>query len=242
MRTALYLQIAQDLAGAIASGHYPVGELLPTEIQLCERYGTSRHTVREALRELQELGLVSRRKKVGTKVEAKSPSGEYRQSLASLKELTDFGAKYERMVQSVKNVVIDRELSRELGCPPGMRFLRISSLRMINAETPPVGWTDVYLDPAFSGIADMVRQEPQPLISSLIEQHYGRRISSIQQDIAAVLIPENLAMQLKTAVSSPALKIIRRYFDSSDKLVELSVTFHPADRFVFSTSFDRSQS
>ena len=38
--------------------------------------------MRAAIRELQELGLVSRRKKVGTRVEAASPSGSYRQSLA----------------------------------------------------------------------------------------------------------------------------------------------------------------
>jgi GntR family transcriptional regulator len=72
-----YAQVAHDLAEGIASQRFPVGSLLPTELELCERYGVSRHTIRIALRELQELGLVSRRKKVGTRVEAVSPTSNY---------------------------------------------------------------------------------------------------------------------------------------------------------------------
>ncbi len=84
MASPLYSQVAQDLAESIGSGRYPIGSLLPTEMELCEQYGTSRPTVRLALQELQAMGLVSRRKRVGTRVESSSPSGGYSQSMVSL--------------------------------------------------------------------------------------------------------------------------------------------------------------
>ena len=61
-----YQQIADELIGRIASGKYPVGGLLPTEMELCEHYGISRSTVREALRRVRDAGLISRRRRTGT--------------------------------------------------------------------------------------------------------------------------------------------------------------------------------
>ena len=97
-----YAQVARDLAEGIASGRFPVGSLLPTELELAEHYGASRNTVRAALRELQELGLVSRRKKAGTRVEAASASSGYRPSLASIEDLIQFGAAHVRVVRKIE--------------------------------------------------------------------------------------------------------------------------------------------
>ena len=66
---ALARQIAQDITG----GQHPVGSLLPGEIELAEQHGVSRATVRMAMRQLQDMGLISRRKRAGTRVEASQP-------------------------------------------------------------------------------------------------------------------------------------------------------------------------
>jgi GntR family transcriptional regulator, phosphonate transport system regulatory protein len=52
-------RIAEDLAGAMDRGELAPGEVLPTAIQLSERYGVHRHTVRQAFRYLAEQGRVS---------------------------------------------------------------------------------------------------------------------------------------------------------------------------------------
>jgi len=64
-----YLAVAERLSQAITQGEYGVGSLLPTESELCDKFGVSRHTVREALRKLRDLGLVTRHQGVGTRVE-----------------------------------------------------------------------------------------------------------------------------------------------------------------------------
>ncbi len=82
-----YAAVAKDLIDQIGSGHYPVGSLLPTEFELCSLYAVSRHTVRAAIDQLQGQGMVSRRKRVGTRVEAASPQGGYSQAMASVADL-----------------------------------------------------------------------------------------------------------------------------------------------------------
>ena len=66
MKTPLYLKLAQDLKAEIASGKIAVGENLPTELELAEKYSASRYTVRAAIAELQAMGLVSRKKNLPT--------------------------------------------------------------------------------------------------------------------------------------------------------------------------------
>ncbi|NUA27317.1 GntR family transcriptional regulator [Cupriavidus basilensis] len=116
--------IARDLTQGIRSGHFPVGSLLPTELELVAHYGTSRHTVRAALAELQELGLVSRRKNVGTRVEACGPTKGFRPALASVEDLVQFGAAHLRVVQAIEEVTVSGAQALEPGCASGTRWLR----------------------------------------------------------------------------------------------------------------------
>ena len=242
MAKAQHAQIARDLAEQIASGRAPVGSLLPTEFELCERYEATRYTVRMALAQLQEQGLISRRKNVGSRVEAARPARSFMQSLASVEELAQFGATHVRVVRDVAEVVIDLKQADVLGCPGGTRWLRISSLRMDGGrKSRPIGWTDAYIDPAYAEVGEEVRKEPQALISALIESRYGRRIARIRQDVRATTVPAPVADALQAEAGSPALMIVRRYFDAAGHVFEITVTIHPAERFTFSMELNRSK-
>lgn len=236
------VDLAHDLAEGIASGRFPVGTLLPTEFELCDRYGASRYAVRKALDELQELGLISRRKNVGTRVEAARPRPGFTQSIATVDELAQFGAEHVRVVRDVQEVVADLGLAKELGCAGGTRWLRVSSLRMDGGRKPrPICWTDVYVDAAYAEVGALVRESPGTLISSLIEERYGRAIARIRQEVHALCLPKHLAGELHAETGSAALKVVRRYLDSADEVFEISVSIHPADRFIFAMEMTRSR-
>jgi hypothetical protein len=91
------------------------------------------------------------------------------------------------------------------------------------------------------GLPATVRSSPDVLIGTLIEQHYGRRIAEIQQDITATTIPPHLALPLTAKSGTAALRIIRRYFDHTGQVFEMSVTVHSADRFTFSSRLRRER-
>lgn len=242
MSETRYAQVARDLVAGITSGRFPVGSLLPTELELCKRFGASRHTVRAALRELQALGLVSRRKRIGTRVEATQASGGYNESLASLEDLVQLAATHVRAVQEIDDVVADRSLARELGCRAGSRWLRISSLRQDEKNpTHPIGWTDVYVDSAYADLRKIVRKSPSVLISSMIESRFGRRIAEVRQTIEATTVPAALAERLRVEPDSPALRIVRHYLDEAGEAFEISISIHPVGRFRFTMRLKRDR-
>jgi DNA-binding GntR family transcriptional regulator len=236
-----YADIARDLTQAIATGRFPVGSYLPTELELRDQYKTSRHTIRAALSELQQLGFVSRRKNAGTRVESAQPKNDFRPSLASVEDLVQFGSEHLRVVQSTAEITAVSPLTRVLRCEEGVRWLRISSLRIDrDSKRPPIGWTDVYIDPAYGEIAEAAREKPDTLISSLIEARYGRCVAEIQQDVHAVNVSQEMADLFRVAAGSAALQIVRRYIDSSGVAFEVSVSLHPAERFSVSMRLRRS--
>jgi GntR family transcriptional regulator len=243
MSTPLYAQVAQRLASSITEGRFPVGSLLPTEMELCDQYLASRPTVRLALQELQAMGLVSRRKRVGTRVESASPSVGFSQSLSSLDGLVQLAEHQIRLVKRVTPVVIDRDQARELGCAPGSRWIHIEVLRLGEGGDPkrPVGWTDTYIDGDYEDVPKLLKKSPKMLISSLIETHYGRRIAEVEQTVQAIAMPRALAKVLEALEGSPALKIVRKYVDQANEVFEMAVTVHPADRMVCTTKLRRER-
>ena len=66
--TSRYQQIAGDLREAIERGDYAPGGTIPTEMDLCERYGVSRWTISQAIAVLAREGLVTRVRRRGTVV------------------------------------------------------------------------------------------------------------------------------------------------------------------------------
>ncbi len=77
MGNTKYRQIFEKLQEDISAGHYKPGKRLPSETELVRRFGVSRMTVFRAMRELQSLGLVTRRVGSGTYVSSNSNSGSH---------------------------------------------------------------------------------------------------------------------------------------------------------------------
>lgn len=74
-RHSLITQVTDQLREDIARGVWPVGSRIPTEPELCERTGTGRNTVREAVQALVHAGMLERRQGSGTYVVATSDVG-----------------------------------------------------------------------------------------------------------------------------------------------------------------------
>src|SRR6185503_4095210 len=120
-----YQRVADDLTKRIGSGRYPVGGNLPTEMELCEQYGISRHTVREALRQVRDAGLISRRRRVGTEVVARTPTANYRQPTNSISDLLQYAEETQLSVLQTKRVACGPTLAGMLECDEGTVWLRV---------------------------------------------------------------------------------------------------------------------
>jgi DNA-binding GntR family transcriptional regulator len=242
MNQTRYAVVAKDLIEGISSGRYPVGTLLPTEFELCELYDVSRHTVRAAITQLQNQGLVSRRKRVGTRVEAATARGGYSQSLASVADLAHLAETQVRSIQQVRHFVADIAEARRLGLEPGEHYFCVSSIRVDQDNAlAPLCWTDVYAQDIYSAVIELAEQQPGQLIATLIEEHFGLHIDVVDQQVRAVLLTPEIAKSLNAEAGSPGLKIIRHYREDSGALMVVSETIHPDDRFTLVTQLKRER-
>ena len=234
-----YQQVADDLTKRIGSGKYPVGGYLPTEMELCDQYAISRHTVREALRQLRDAGLISRRRRIGTEVVARTPKASYLQPTNSIGDLLQYAEETRLSILETKPVVADSALADLLECREGARWLRVNSLRVAPGDARPVCMTTAYLDMRLPDLEKNLEALTGP-ISAMLERVYGIRIARIEQSLQAVRLGKRQAKLLRALDGGPALRAIRRYYDRQGRLIELSNAIHPGDRFTYVTSLVRT--
>lgn len=229
-----YAALAQSLLHDIGSGRYPIGSMLPTEIELVQQYGLSRHTVREAIRQLQQVGLVSRKKGVGTLVKAGNIEARYTQSCGSIEDLFQYAKEVRLTLGEAEEVVADEKLAQTLGCNKGQRWLKYVGLRKAKNHKEPVCYTEVFVRYEYASIRNKIQKSPGP-IYALIEKEFSEKVHEVNQQISAIAIPGEIAKQLGTRKGVPGLFVSRHYIAADDRLIEVALSIYPADRFTYST-------
>lgn len=234
-----YLTVANALTAAIAQGRYPVGSTLPTEHELCESFAISRFTAREALRQLLDAGLVVRRPRAGTTVIATQRRVPFTQTLGSLEDLLQYATDTELRLVYTGTIEVDQALAREIPMGLGERWLLGIGIRYKKDDELPVCLTRVYINPAFGDLARRLTNRPDT-IYKLIEEHHGVTVSRVEQRIVAVSLSRDDALHLKAKAHSPALRTLRLYYDTTGRLLEVSDSIHPGERFSYSMTISKS--
>ncbi len=234
-----YLQIAADLKQAIVSGRYPVGARLPTELELCEQFGISRFTAREAVRVLSSAGLVSRKQRVGTIVVALPDEARFSLDVQSLRDLLQYATETELRLLYVGKAPLSKAQARDFGAEPGGEWIFAIGVRIDVAEaargkaaTRPICLSRIYLNPVLKGIETKLR-ERKGAIHALIEREYKRPIVRVEQELSGAVLDADDAANLGVPTGTPALRIVRRYFSDKGQLLEVGDNLHPSDRFSY---------
>lgn len=230
-----YKAIYEALLEGIRSGVYPVGSLLPPELELCRLYDASRHTIREAVRMLTESGIVSRRAGVGTRVETTKATTRYTQQISKLSDLFEYIKNATLHLKLVRMVKVGKRASELLGCAPDSEWLRIVAIKLLASQSAPVAHSDVFVHPDYSAVRSDVGKVKLPL-SMLIEQKFSQRIHEVKQEFSAVPIQGETAKALKLKPGTPGLVITRKYYGSRDTLMLVTVTTFPYKKMKYSMS------
>src|SRR3546814_19819037 len=124
----------------VDSGGYPLVSRLATESERMELCDVSRHTAREAMRELQSRGLVVRRPGIGTRVVSKQTRRAFAHALSSIEDVHQFATRTRLIDVSVEDVVADGPLAGRGDFRHGQKLLRAEALRVPvdNPESPPL--------------------------------------------------------------------------------------------------------
>lgn len=236
----LYQRVADDLIARIRGGEHAVGTMLPTEVELCAAYSVSRHTVREALRLLETMGLVLRRQGAGTIVTARETRDRFVQEISSAEELMQYPENTRLLVLRARNVAVEPAVASVIGCAAGETWLRVEGIRRVRVTAAPICTTTLHIPPDYAGVVDVIGNEPGP-VYALIERHFGLRVGRVELDIAAATVPADQAALLEVEPGSAALLIRRRYLDGQGRVFEVSESLHPAPRFTYRLTLRRAE-
>lgn len=238
-RTTLHSQVAQRILSHIQEGTWPVGSNLPSEPALCEEFGVSRHTLRHALRSLQESGHIYRSQGAATRVVSRSEPRRYTQSFNSLKEILSYPRNTYRENHIEEFVECDAELQPMLKAPVGSAWYHIGAVRKEEQSNLALAWTDIYISHQFARITKLP-EHTHAMVYEQIEQHYGVGIDRAEIDIyASSILPEHENL-LQVKPHTPCLVVVRRYFDKKGDPFEVTITRHPENRYTYSTELKSS--
>lgn len=239
----LYLQLARYLRGQIVSGRFGHRDALPGERELAERFGVSRVTVRKALKELLDEGLLQQRQGAGTFVNRGQQTPYVEQRLSTL---TSFSEDMESRGLSAGSVWLSRtvavatpEETLALGLSPGATVSRLQRLRTANGKGMAL---------ELSVLPTRFLPDPLEVQGSLYEALRRRGFTPYRalQRLSAVQLSAEQGEQLGLPEGAAALYIERRTMlengtplefvrsqyrgDSYDFIVELNLAGPPSPK------------
>jgi GntR family transcriptional regulator len=202
----LYSQVRERLRERIVDGTYEPEARLPAESQISAIFSVSRITVRQALADLEQEGLIVKVPGKGTFVAHPKPSQD-------LAQLEGFGEAMSRRGHTVLNRVVGHanvpateHVAAQLRLKAGETVAEIQRVRYVDNE--PVSFEVTYVPPH---IGDRLRKEnlAERDIFLILETDYGLPLSHADIHIDAVNANADLAAALALDAGTALLRIER---------------------------------
>ncbi|GII89826.1 GntR family transcriptional regulator [Sinosporangium siamense] len=239
-RSTLYQQVASELRRAIYSGDLGPGDQLPTEADLMHSHGVSRNTVRLALGELVNEGLVTRTPRRGTVVRDRRPLLMYPQrelepqSEGGPREAFAYAVSHEgrlpgqvievSIVAPPEDVAIRLELADD-----GLAVVR-KRLRFVDGQ--PYNTNDSYFPLSLVAGSEIARPGDIMRGANRVLDELGHPQVRIVDDISARMPTPAEAQRLMLEPGTPVVVYIRVGYDPDDLPVRVAVSVLPADKHL----------
>lgn len=226
----LWQQVLSDLERRLADGD--IAERFPTDKELTEHYGVSRHTVREAVRRLRARGLVERHRGRGSFVN----DTRLAQPLGGIHSL--FRAVEEQGLEQRSEVLAlqverDADAASRLGLPADAELVRLDRLRYAGDE--PLALDSVWL-PADVGMPLLDVDFSRTALYDELRDRAGVTISAVEETLEP-LVPDDGLRELLELEEGEALLQVRRLGSAGDRPVECRLTLIRGRRFVYTSSW-----
>lgn len=236
-RVPLYSQIIEVILEAIREGRLRPDDRLPTQEELTRHFGVSLAPVKQALSELEDKGIITRRQGLGTFVRDTTPLREERILYTRIpwftREMKERGIAPSSQILALYTLRADEdpETQRELQLGPRDNIVCVKRLRL-GDEEPLSVQSSFIAEQRVPGLAQRGLQ-PDESFTEVLAEEYGLEIAAAQQRIVAASADEEDADLLRVSVRSPLLMILRTsYLKDGQPLEFLRDRRHPSWTFT----------
>jgi len=230
----LYHQAYSFIRNMIIKGIFKSGDLLPPEIELAHALKIGRQTLRKAMSQLVEEGLVERFSGRGTFVCEKNPKKEFFLDRSFSQEMAELGKKTHSRVLNISNGVVDERapllLQERLGAP----CLYLTRLRY--GDEIPIGLQEAVI--LTERCPDLDKHDfTKESLFRVITDIYGLEISEIYHIVNAVVATEAHAKLLEIKTGAPLLLEKSVTYLSDGEPIEATTSHFRADKYEYSVRF-----
>jgi len=222
----------QELRQAIVGGTFGPGSQLPTEAELCEMLGVSRTVVREALRVLEDDGLVARRHGIGTFVRNHPILKNLNFNFGITEMIESAGLKSGTSHLALLKETADQEKAEQLRVDQGTPLITVERIR--TADGRPVVYS---LDTMTEALIQRAGFDPQLLLTesiySLLQTSLGQVIEYGIARLLPVAAPRQVVEKLHLPSNALTLYIVQTDYSSDDQALVYSCEYHLPDAFDF---------
>ncbi|MFF8846181.1 GntR family transcriptional regulator [Streptomyces sp. NPDC015127] len=231
----LWYQVSQSLRASIL-GRAPEASLrLPTEEQLAQHYGVSVLTMRQALKELEEEGLITRHRRRGTFIEPGARRSAPRRLLGSIDAIVAQQSGERTTVLGHGPQPVPGELAEFF--PDEDEVVVFRRLRCDGDSGEPTNWAENALRPDLAARVECADLERWPM-TKVLRDALGIRISRITDTVEARLADPPTAELLRVPLLSPILHYTGVTYDEDGRVVDVARIRYRGDRFSFSVTVD----
>lgn len=230
---ARYLQIQKDLLEKIQTGIYPVGETIPTEIELSQHYHVSRPTIRQAVQGLVDQGILEKRKRRGTMVCPPKIDQSFTQRITSFdSEMSQKGHTSQTQVLLFEQEKASDQIKQILKCDTVYKLVRLRSID----HTPNVFVTTYIPCAVFPDFGSLDFGA-----TSFYDQcaAHGHPITSIKRHLEVTTADETLASLLQVSVQDPLFCFYSYGKDPRGTPIEYSISKYRGDTNSFTFTLSR---
>lgn len=228
--TPLYFQIKQTIQEKISSGELKPGDMLPSETQLMGQYNVSRITVRRAIKELTQQGVVFSRQGKGSIV-AEAQIREMSGFRSFSEDILSRGMKpSSKIIECSLVEEPDENILNQLHLESGEQVYRLRRVRL--ADDEPVAYEDVHTPERLFPNLDKFDFNHQSLFS-VFRDHYRMFPVWADAEIEARAATPDFAEYLDINVGDPILVSMRWSYLDSFVVVEYTQSVYSGRRFTF---------
>ncbi len=222
----LWAQLEADLRRRLSDGEF--NEAFPTDLELTTTYGVSRHTVREAIRHLNQSGVLQRQRGRGTVVNR----AEFEQSLGTLYSLfqsVEATGVHQTSEVLALEVVTDADAASRLEVDPDAELVLLARLRLAGGS--PLAVDRAWLPASFARPLLGIDWSHTALYHEL--ERIGAPVPNQGQERLTPVVPGPADRQLLGLGRGRAAFFLERTGTRDGRIVEWRTTVIRGDRYQF---------
>jgi GntR family transcriptional regulator len=235
----LYIQLKNIIEDKIKEEDWKPGDIIPSEKELQQQFEVSRITVRQAIKELENDGLVKKKQGKGTFVSFPKLSHKLPNLTSFTEDIESKGLNPKSEIISIEKV-INAEVAEKLGANSQTVFLNVRRLRLINGEA--VGIHDCYLDTnilAQKAINEIKDMNDETSLYDIIEA-YNINISHADETLEGGVSDPYISRLLGIKKDFPLLILERITYTDQNEVFEFVKMHYRADKYKYSIRLNRN--